>query len=380
MIVPPAAVARRLAQAERPAYSNKEFSVGYRAFSLLQCTLNIMCVILGQEAAMTSLRSSIHKDRGHHALIFCGPRGTGKCTAAVNYASELLNISREMPERFPDLHVIRKEDVVWSQNPSLQRRKQTNIPIDLLRERMIGGRASDGVFYDAVVFKTPTIGRKKVFIVDEAELLDEAGQNALLKTLEEPPAGTTIILVTCREDLLLPTIQSRCQCICFSPLDESSMATWVDGLVHDMGASDLSWAVDFSCGSPGLLLDATTTGLPSLYGSISSFLSLENCEDYTGYSSKIISFIDDIVTAKLSENPLASKNAVNRWAVELVLQMFGNASRVLTRGGGVEDGILAAAIVADVERQLSTNISTRVLLESLAARWSVLCVGDSVFV
>lgn len=329
---------------------------------------------------MASLRSSISEDRGHHALIFCGPRGIGKCTAAVKYASELLNISDELPERFPDLHIIRKEDVAWSQNPSLQRRKQTNIPIDLLRERMIGGKASDGVFYDAVVFKTPTLGRKKVFIVDEAELLDEAGQNALLKTLEEPPSGTTVILVTCREDLLLPTIQSRCQRIFFSPLDESSMETWAEGLVHEMDAVDFSWAIEFSCGSPGLLLDATTTGLPSLYASMSSFLSLDNCEDYTGHASKIISFVDDTVTTKLSENPLASKNALNRWAVALVLQMFGNASRSLTRSRRVADGIMTAAIVANVERQLSTNISTKVLLESLAARWATLSVGDSVFV
>ena len=89
---------------------------------------------------------------------------------------------------------------------------------------MIGGRTSDGKQHDSSAYKTPVSGDKKGFIIDEAELLDESGQNALLKTLEEPPLGTFIILVTSRDDALLQTIKSRCQLVYFSPLSNQKLS------------------------------------------------------------------------------------------------------------------------------------------------------------
>jgi DNA polymerase-3 subunit delta' len=277
------------------------------------------------------------------------------------------------------LHVIQKEDVVWSKNPLLQRRKQTNIPLDLLRERMVGGKTSDGKHHDSVAFKTPISGNEKVFIIDGADLLDEAGQNALLKTLEEPPLGTTIILVTCREDLLLPTIRSRCQSLLFSPLDDLSMEQWSTEQGFDSSPEELSWALEFSCGSPGLVCEALNTGLPILYSSASRFLSREDTREYTSVSVNIIEFVENSVSMWLKENPNMSKEAANRRATNLVLGMFGLSARGLIRGSNPDVGIAAAAVLVDIERQLSTNISIKVLLESLSARWAHLSMGDAVF-
>ena len=61
----------------------------------------------------------------------------------------------------------------------------------------------------------------------------------------------------------------------------------------------------------------------------------------------------------------------------MVLMLFGQSARAMVRGDRQDDGIVAAGILVDVEGQLSTNISIKVLLESLAARWSYLCVGDA---
>jgi len=333
--------------------------------------------IVGQKRAVDGLLRSFGSNRRHHAFVFSGPRGVGKFTTARAYADLVLQRTGDQVPH-PDLHIIKKEDVVWSSNTQLRNRKQTNIPLDLLRERMIGGKTSDDKTHDASVFKTSVAGGEKVFIIDEAELLDTAGQNALLKTLEEPPLGTTIILVTCREDLLLPTVRSRCHSVSFSPLSEDEMDTWASGRFDDISKNELGFAIDFSSGSPGITTAAINTGLSDLANSISGLLQLDRSFDYTSAVEKIISYVESSVEAALKENPQASKEAANRRAAEMVLMLFGQPARAMVRGDQRDGGIVASGILADVEGQLSTNISIKVLLESLAARWSRLCVGDAV--
>lgn len=339
-----------------------------------------MDTIIGQDQAISLLQRSLDLQRVHHAWIFSGPLGVGKYTAAVGFAKHLLQIDPSSPTAHPDLHIIRKEDVVWSENPALQRKKQTNIPVDLLRERMIGGKTSDDRNHDAVAYKTPILGKNKVFIIDEAELLDEQAQNVLLKTLEEPPAGTTIILVTSRDDTLLPTILSRCQHVCFAPLNDESMRLWADRSSIDISNADLSWLIGFSSGSPGLVCRAIEACVPQLVCTVSDFLYKRGGGDYTRASTVIVDFVENYVDKRLKENNNASKEALNRIAVELVLMVFGSAASTMIRGGNTEEGIVAAGIITDLESQLTTNISIKVLLESLAARWAHLSVGDSVFV
>lgn len=341
-----------------------------------------MNTIYGQTRAVGALIRARDEGRRHHAWIFSGPSGVGKCTAAIWFAKQLLGVNSSEDSLHPDLHIIRKEDVVWSKNPSLQRRKQTNIPLDLLRERIIGGKTSDGKSHDAVAYKTSILGKEKVFIIDEAELLDEAGQNALLKTLEEPPVGTTIILVTSREDLLLPTILSRCQILPFSTLDPDEMRRWAEEFSGDATPADLSWAIRFSGGSPGLVCESVESELPELAESIGDFLALEKLDSYTTATLCLISFIDKNVARWLKENPNTSKDAANRRAARLVLLLFSMSVRVLIRDNN-PDGVRLAGVLVDVEKQLSTNISMKVLMESLCARWgsalSGVSTGDALF-
>ena len=338
--------------------------------------------ILGQSVAIESLLQSARGPRRHHAWIFSGPFGVGKYTTAIKFAELILQTklgSDALVGSCRDVHVIRKEDVAWSQNPVLQRKKQTNIPLDLLRERMIGGHTSDGKHHDSIAFKTPIVGSEKVFIIDEAELLDEAGQNALLKTLEEPPGSTTIILVTCREDLLLPTIRSRCQTVVFLPLDGVAMERWSKQGCSDMDRGDLSWAIMFSCGSPGLVCEAIESKLPQLARSLAPFLSLEEPKDYATASERLLLFVESNVARWTKDNTNTSKEAANRRAMNLLLLLFGMSSRQLVRGSHPRVGVSAAGVLVNIEQQLKTNISIKVLVESLAARWAHLCVGDAVF-
>ena len=335
--------------------------------------------LLGQKSAVSTITKAIEDGRRHHAWIFYGPRGVGKYTAALLFANKIVG-DHLGGKVHPDIHVICKEDVVWSQNPSLQRRKQTNIPIDLLRERIIGGKTSDDRVHDAIAFKTPVSGTEKVFIIDEAELLDEQGQNALLKTLEEPPPNTTIVLVTCRDDLLLPTIHSRCTGVGFSRLQKKHMLEWSENAGLSAEPSDLMWAINFSGGSPGLVCEAVETNLASVGNSVETFLTRENLGEYSVIVPMLLDYIECTVAKKLKQNSAASKESANRRAIELLLLMFGSAAQNIIRSDNPEEGIVASEIISDIEKQLTTNISTKVLVESLCVRWAQLCSGDSVFI
>ena len=81
----------------------------------------------------------------------------------------------------------------------------------------------------------PFEGRRRVVIVDEADAMELSAQNALLKTLEEPPSASTFVLVTRRPDLLLPTVRSRCQRLRFAALGPADIATV---LMRDHGFSE----------------------------------------------------------------------------------------------------------------------------------------------
>ncbi|MEL7087151.1 MAG: hypothetical protein AAGL98_01715, partial [Planctomycetota bacterium] len=223
-----------------------------------------MDAILGQTHALDQLHAQLTSGRVHHAQIFHGPAGVGKFTTALALAKVLLCHAperdlagrvtacggcvscltfRPAPEEagpdatpgagagaaagagagagafpgvaHPDLHVVNKELARYSDDRQVRDRKLTSIPVDVLRTALI-----------EPAYLGAQLNHGKVFIVDEAELLNAAGQNVLLKTLEEPPTpddntgggGTTIILVTANEDRLLPTIRSRCQRIAFVPL------------------------------------------------------------------------------------------------------------------------------------------------------------------
>ena len=204
--------------------------------------------IVGQNEAVRALDAALSSGRLAHAHVFAGPEGVGKRTTALAFARVLLCHdpasdeagrwracgacaacrAHETGAGHPDLHVVRKELALHSANPELRRRKLLRIPVDLLRERMLGGRSGDGRVHEAPAHMRPHLGHRKVFVVDEAELLDDAAQNALLKTLEEPPAGTHLILVTSAEDRLGPTIRSRCQRVGFAPLDREAITAWAE--------------------------------------------------------------------------------------------------------------------------------------------------------
>ncbi len=139
-----------------------------------------------------------------HAYLFRGPRGAGKRAAARAFAAEILAGASEDPDdarRRALLDPSPHPDLVW-----LAPRGAQHL-VEEVRERVIRAAAY-----------RPFEGGKRVFVVEAAEAMRDESQNALLKTLEEPPGFVHLILLTSEPDTLLETIASRCQPVDFAPL------------------------------------------------------------------------------------------------------------------------------------------------------------------
>ena len=156
--------------------------------------------ILDQPRAVDLLRRALASDRVAHAYAFIGPTGAGRMTTALAFAEELL----ASPARLhPDLHVIVPTP------PDSNPRGARAIRIGAVRE--LERQAS----------LRPAMARRKVFILDEAERMTDDTPQAFLKTLEEPPAATVIILILPRARAVPATLLSRCQIVRFGARAEA---------------------------------------------------------------------------------------------------------------------------------------------------------------
>jgi DNA polymerase III subunit delta' len=159
--------------------------------------------IQDQPRAVELLRRALASDRVAHAYAFIGPSGAGRMTTALAFAGELLG-SAARPH--PDLHVIVPTP------PESNPRGARAVRINAIRE--LERRAS----------LRPAMARRKVFIIDEAERMTDDTPQAFLKTLEEPPAATVIILILPRARAVPATLLSRCQVVRFGARTDAGAA------------------------------------------------------------------------------------------------------------------------------------------------------------
>jgi len=167
-----------------------------------------MQTVLGQEHVVELFRRILREGRLAHAYAFAGQEGVGKALFARRLSMALL--CPEKPrEGCGDCNVCRRiekdthPDVHWYAPPEGKR----IFPIELIR---------DGLIPD--ISLKPLEGAYKIFIIQKAEMMNPEAANCLLKTLEEPPEGSLLILITESADRLLPTIASRCLIVRFRPI------------------------------------------------------------------------------------------------------------------------------------------------------------------
>ena len=227
--------------------------------------------IIGQDRAVAMLSGSIARRRLAASYLFCGESGVGKKTAALNFAKALncLNAAESISDNEPQAGGRKSDDLTSNLAPRTSTvsspdscdecesclKMDAGVHPDLLlvspEERQT--RIEEIRQIDEFLSMKPFEGRKKAVIVDDAETMNMSAANAFLKTLEEPPGESVIILVSSRPELLPATIRSRCARINFSPLSQESCV----GVLEDkIKAEDLVLSARLSMGRPGIALSA----------------------------------------------------------------------------------------------------------------------------
>ena len=161
--------------------------------------------VVGQDHVVRTLKNAIARNRIAHAYLFVGPRGTGKTSTARIFA-KALNVTNGPKADFDPNDPIAQSIADGSCLDVIEIDGASNNGVEQVRE------LRDTVRY------APAQGKYKVYIIDEVHMLSTAAFNALLKTLEEPPAHAKFIFATTEVQKVLPTIISRCQRFDLKPI------------------------------------------------------------------------------------------------------------------------------------------------------------------
>ena len=170
--------------------------------------------ILGNEKIKTELVNSIKSKKYSHSYLFLGISGIGKKIIAKEFAKMILCEAEEKycgkcksciefdSNNNPDFTIVEPDG--------------NNVKIEQIRE------------LQRKIVEQPIISDKKVYIIDDADLMTREAQNCLLKTLEEPPEFANIILIGANESSFLSTIKSRCTIIKFNPISDEQIKSYIE--------------------------------------------------------------------------------------------------------------------------------------------------------
>lgn len=178
--------------------------------------------VIGQEAAVTTLKNAIRFDKIAHAYLFCGSRGVGKTTLARLFA-KAINCQTPTSELEP-----------CNQCPSCQE-ITAGSSLDVIEIDGASNRGIDDIRrINETVGYAPSHGRYKIYIIDEVHMLTKEAFNALLKTLEEPPEQAKFFFATTEAHKIPPTIISRCQRFDFARIQPGLISSKLQQIALDL--------------------------------------------------------------------------------------------------------------------------------------------------
>ncbi|HNJ48464.1 MAG TPA: AAA family ATPase [Novosphingobium sp.] len=216
--------------------------------------------LTGHDDAWREWRAALGSERMHHAWILAGLKGIGKGLFARAAAAELVRepgIPQPDPQAHPDILVLDHLPANESEEEKKAEGKpfavKRNITIDQVRRMQ------------SRLTTRPTLGSRRVVIIDPADDLEKNAVNALLKSLEEPPAGTYFLLVSHRPGRLLPTIRSRCRILRFPALDTPEVERILRADAPQANEATRAAAIAAAEGSPGAALEFVEQDLGRLH-------------------------------------------------------------------------------------------------------------------
>ena len=224
--------------------------------------------ILGNEKIRHHLRESIIKQSISHVYILAGDSGIGKSKIAREFAMELIcekhtgcgecpACRQFLADAYPDFFYMDAEG-------------KESIGIDRIRENIVND-----------VSIRPYHGKVKIYIIDEADKMTVGAQNALLKTIEEPPEYVVILLLVRNMSILLETIRSRCIKLLLSAVSNDRIKRW---LVEKGTSEDLATVVaSYSNGAPGIAK------------------AMAESEDFAGMYNQNVEFLKKISEASIND-------------------------------------------------------------------------------
>ncbi|MGE0374708.1 MAG: DNA polymerase III subunit delta' [Planctomycetaceae bacterium] len=300
-------------------------------------------VIRGHDRQREQFEQAVRRDRLAHAYLFVGAEGIGKRRFAEFLAQCLLCEQRpggrlEACGSCPACIQVQAEthpDLIRIALPEGKR----ELPVEL----MIGSRdkrGQEGLCHELAM--RPMRADRRIAIVDDAQTMNAESANALLKTLEEPPPGSLLILLTPVIDAVLPTIRSRCQPITFAPLSEQDVAE----LIVTLGwVSDEQTAREAAALAAGSLVTARQLLQPELRDLRSHlFRVLESPQlDPLAASAAILAGIDELGGDAAAQRVHAS------WAIRFCIESLRSRMRELSAAGDADDREGGGEVEVEVE-------------------------------
>lgn len=269
--------------------------------------------IIGHEKIINHFQTAIHTGQVSHAYILEGETGSGKKMLARAFAAALECETGE-GESCGTCHSCmmaesgNHPDIIW-----VTHEKPNTISVDDIRSQINGD-----------IGIKPYSGAYKVYIVDEADKMNEQSQNALLKTIEEPPAYAVILLLAGQTGSFLPTILSRCITLTLKPVEEEKIKDYI--LAHTgISKEEAEFCAGYSMGNLGKAMAlATCEQMTEMKKECVHLLAyIQEMEIY-----EVICFIKEI--SKYKEEILEFLDMMMIWYHDvLILKTTGNADRIV---------------------------------------------------
>lgn len=246
--------------------------------------------VMGQKVIVQTLKNSIKNNRISHAYLFTGPRGTGKTSIAKILAKTIncSNLNNLLPcnECSSCIQINNKQSI-----DIMEIDAASNNGVDEIRE------------INNKVNLVPSVGKYKVYIIDEVHMLTTGAFNALLKTLEEPPAHIIFILATTEPHKIPATILSRCQRFDFKKLNKEEIAERIKQIIKLENISIKEEAINEIANlSDGGMRDALSM-LDQAIAYAENEITIEDIHEINGTITKfeIASLVEKIVNNEINE-------------------------------------------------------------------------------